>query len=136
MSSTQTQYSCPKHKAEELRRTGALLQSPHALGGRVFYCRRGFRHWVRDAAWLGDCGFRWPDDVVAVPKEVLMALRPGGPVARYWPVNVDPDGISSSLDMREYMSCQLRGTGLEVGAGASPFPTSLDCKVLYGDLNL
>jgi SAM-dependent methyltransferase len=133
MSSTQTRYPFPEQKAEELRRTGILLQSPQALGDRVFFCSRGFRHWVRDAAWLADCGFRWPDDVVRVPREVLLAMRPGGPVARYWPVNVDPDGVTSSLDMREYMSSQLRGTGLEIGAGASPFPAPLDCRVLYGD---
>jgi SAM-dependent methyltransferase len=35
--------------------------------------------------------------------------------------------------MREYMAASLHGFGLEVGAGASPFPVPLDCRVLFGD---
>jgi len=35
--------------------------------------------------------------------------------------------------MREFLAKDLRGTGLEIGAGASPFPVPLSCRVLFGD---
>ena len=118
---------------QHLRMTGALLQSPPAFGSRIFYCRNGFRHWVRDVAWLEGCGFRWPEDVITVPPVVLSAFRPSNSVAHFWPEDFDADSIRSSMDMREFAASRLTGKGLEIGAGASPFPVPLNCNVIYGD---
>jgi len=35
--------------------------------------------------------------------------------------------------MREAITASLNGFGLEIGAGASPFPVPLRCRVVYGD---
>ncbi len=119
---------------DELRRTGVLLQSPAAFDGKVFYCRHGLRHWVRNAVWIKNCGFRWPDDVINVPPAVISAFRPSGSIGQFWSENCDPDTINSSIDMREFAASGLVGAGMEIGAGASPFPTPLTCKVTYGDV--
>lgn len=50
---------------------GVLLRLPGSrFGDRVFFCRDGHRHWVTDARWLSDYGFRWPDDIRDVPSGV------------------------------------------------------------------
>ena len=41
--------------------------------------------------------------------------------------------IGDAMAVREALACRLSGFGLEIGAGASPFPVSPLCRVLYGD---
>ncbi len=45
---------------------------------------------------------------------------------------VPPAGLSS-LDLREIAGRNLRGIGVEFGAGASPYPVPLSCRVLFAD---
>lgn len=68
-----------------------------------------------------------------MPDAVLASFAIGGWLPAPFGVDVQPKTIKSSLTMREYMATGLHGIGLEVGAGASPFPVPLDCHVLFGD---
>ena len=43
-----------------------------------------------------------------------------------------PPGLGS-LDLREIAGRDLRGIGVEFGAGASPYPVPLSCRVLFAD---
>src|SRR5689334_10708600 len=95
----------------------------------------GRRHLVREAAWLTENGFTWPDDVRQVPPEVLDAFQVGRPAARWrseseWhnPPRTDV------LEMREIAVSRLRGSGVEIGAGANPMPVPLECTIRYVDV--
>lgn len=118
------------------RLPGLLLRAPASVfGDKVFYVDRGQRRWVRDGRWLHQNGFRWPEDVLDVIPDVLYAFVNAG----HAPIQVNREfnsGASSSLtsvDLREIAACQLKGTGIEFGAGASPFPVPLQCNVLFAD---
>jgi SAM-dependent methyltransferase len=114
---------------------GALLHTlDPAYAGRVYYCHDGHRHYMRDALWATEQGFRWPEDLQRVPVEVLGAFRTGRPVARQWPASAwaDPP-VRDIFDMREIAVSQLRGNGIEIGAGANPLPIPLRCSVRYVD---
>lgn len=118
-----------------LREDGVLLQSRNSVFGEsVYLCIRGRRHSVRNADRVRDLGFKWPEDVLQVPESVLKTYLPGGIAPGLWSPNMNCTAINSSIDMREYIASKLHGFGLEVGAGASPFPVPLECKVLYGDM--
>ena len=78
-------------------------------------------------------GLQWPQDLIQVSDTVLASFAIGGWLPTQFSEDVQPEAIRSSLTMREYMAATLHGIGLEVGAGASPFPVPLDCKVLFGD---
>ena len=115
-------------------KTGVLLQSKNSVfGSEVYLCFRGKRHYVSSVERIRDIGFHWPDGVVQVPESVLKAFEIGGNVPKRFPDDADPALINSSVDMREYIASPLTGFGLEVGAGASPFPIPLHCRALYGD---
>lgn len=103
------------------------------LGGRVFLLRRGRRHWV-SIEWVRENGFRLPDDVHVVPDAALLNFLPGQPAPRSWTreqfCSVTPTTVGEA---RELAASQVRGRGLEVGAGASPFPVPLSCEIEYAD---
>jgi len=108
-----------------------VLQARGGLfGEQVFLCARGRRHAILSADRLEQLGFRWPDDVEQVDEKLLACFAPAGHVPR-------PDaGLRPPVDAtaaRERLSAGLTGFGLEIGAGASPFPVPLACRVLYGD---
>jgi len=107
-----------------------ILQARDSVfGDQVFLCTRGRRHLLLSASRLEELGFRWPDDLEQTSERMLRSFRPGGPVpspAPAWPP-------ADSMAMREWLAADLAGTGLEIGAGASPFPVPLHCRVLYGD---
>ena len=115
---------------------GALLQAPGSRhGDKVFFCRVGHRHWVADTGWFHDNDYRWPEDVHQVAPEVLDSFLPGRSAPRVWEEAAwrDPPR-HSSLKMREVAVSRLHGSGIEVGAGASPLPVPLSCKVRYVDV--
>jgi predicted SAM-dependent methyltransferase len=117
----------------EKSRPGVLLRSQASeFGDKVYYVYRGRRHWVRDGEWLKRNGFNWSTDVVDVAPEILYCFLNGG-IA---PINSGSDlgrPNLSSVDIREIAASNLRGTGVEFGAGASPFPVPLDCDVRFAD---
>lgn len=118
------------HRAQ----TGVLLQARGGIfGDAVYLCTNGKRHYVCSAERVVQLGFRWPEDVVQVSDSVLKAFTIGGNAPARYSEQTDPSTICSSMDMRSYMAGRLAGLGLEVGAGASPFPVPLNCRVLYGD---
>jgi hypothetical protein len=116
--------------------TGVLLRSQGSrFGERVFFCADGHRHWVMDAEWLAQHGFRWPDDVQDVPEAVLEAFRPGRNAPRQWsPADRATPRATNVLVMREIMLSGLTGQGLEFGAGAAPMPVPLACRMRYADV--
>lgn len=112
----------------------SLLQARGGeFGDKVYVCSNGFRHYVPSVDRLAHYGLRWPQDLIQVPDVVLASFAIGGWLPAPFGVDVQPKTIKSSLTMREYMAAGLHGIGLEVGAGASPFPVPLDCHVLFGD---
>jgi SAM-dependent methyltransferase len=115
-------------------RTLSLVQSCGGeFGEKVYVCGNGFRHYLPSIDRLKSYGLRWPDDLIKVPDQVLAAFAIGGWLPALFDKDVRPESIHSSLSMREYMAASLHGIGLEVGAGASPFPVPLHCRVLFGD---
>ncbi len=112
---------------------GRLLRSQTSeFGDRVYYVYNGRRHWVRDGEWLIRNGFVWSTDVEDVAPEILYSFLNAG-IA---PIKNDSDlgkPNLSSVDVREIAASNLRGTGMEFGAGASPFPVPLNCNVRFAD---
>lgn len=124
----------PDKSESPWRQTHVLLQSRGGVfGDAIYLCANGKRHYVSSPERVRDLGFRFPEDLVPVPDSVLKAFAVGGHVPAAYPPQTDPATIHSSVVMREYMACKLVGIGLEVGAGASPFPVPLNCRVFYGD---
>jgi hypothetical protein len=101
--------------------------------GRVYLCTNGHRHYVQSIDRLADYGLRWPEDLIQVPDSIITSFRIGGWCPKIFAKSTRPEDINSSITMREFMSAGLTGIGLEVGAGASPFPVPLNCHVLFGD---
>jgi SAM-dependent methyltransferase len=116
-------------------RHGVLLSSPQSrFGSKVYFCREGRRHWVMDAAWLAENGFRWPDDVIEVPAGVLEAFRPAGQAPRQWSTTLSPTSPGqSSIELRQRLVAALNGSGIEIGAGANPMPLPIHCDVRFVD---
>jgi hypothetical protein len=114
---------------------GMLLQSGGPrFGERVFYVQDDVRHWIQDAEWLAENGFRWPDSVTRTSDAELARFRPGRPFPRSWS---DEDRRSpprhSGLNMREVAASFLHGSGIEIGAGSGPLPIPRECEVRYAD---
>jgi SAM-dependent methyltransferase len=120
---------------EHLKFNGASLVQARGgrFGEKVFVCVNGVRHYVPTADRLADYGLAWPDSLQQVPDTVLASFRAGGWLPRIFPASQDARAINDSSTMREFLSAELHGVGLEVGAGASPYPVPLRCTVLYGD---
>ncbi len=115
---------------------GVLCQARGGkFGDAVYFCRRGRRHYVPSMAHIRSLGLNWPDDLVQVSEDLLDAFVIGSQVPevtgeRAW----NRDEIeASSVRMREYLASVFSGVGLEVGAGAAPFPVPLHTRVMYGD---
>lgn len=114
---------------------GILLRSPASeFGDRVYYVEHGRRHWVREGAWLARNGFSWPDDVVDVAPGIICSFANGGAAPLRMAGDLERLGSdATSTDLREIAAAGLHGTGIEFGAGASPFPVPLRCHTLYAD---
>jgi len=113
---------------------GVLLRSPISeFGDKVFYVDRGHRHWVRDGEWLKRNGFNWSIDVLDVEPEIIYCFLNGGIAPIYNKSDLGKPGLSS-VDVREIAASCLYGTGVEFGAGASPFPVPLGCNVRFADM--
>jgi SAM-dependent methyltransferase len=117
--------------------SGVLLQSPGSHhGDRVFFCRRGRRHYVKSADWLAEHGFVWPDDLQFVAPSIIDAFEFGPPAPRRYSDEHWRNPPRHSTDvMREILVSRLHGTGIEVGAGQSPTAVPLDCVVRYADIH-
>lgn len=98
---------------------------------KVFYLSRGRRHWLLDVAWAKSKGLRFPEDVSTVGDDLLMAFQPGQQTPLPF-TGTDRD-ISSVGLARQVAARDVTGTGLEIGAGGSPFPVPIECRVIYGD---
>jgi Methyltransferase domain len=115
---------------------GTIVRAPNSVfGDRVFFIARGRRHWIRDGRWFAQHDRRWPDDVRDVPGEVLASFLPGGPAPLAWTDEeaLDPPATLDSLSLREIAGRRLYGMGVEFGAGASPYPVPLGCRVMFAD---
>lgn len=117
-----------------LAREAVILQSRGScFGEQVFVCVRGRRHPVVSAERLEEIGFRWPHDVHQVSERQLASYAPGGGVPRPWEGAIDAAALGDAMAVREALGCTLDGSGLEIGAGASPFPVPPRCRVIHGD---
>lgn len=112
---------------------GQLLRSQASeFGDRVYYVDKGRRYWVRDGEWLKRNGFDWSTDVIDVQPEILYCFLNGGIAPIYNRLDLGKPNLSS-VDLREIAAGNLHGTGVEFGAGASPFPVPLGCNVRFAD---
>jgi len=57
---------------------------------------------------------------------------PGQPASRT--LDLSTFHASNVGEARELASSQCKGEGLEIGAGSSPFPVPLNCRIKYGDM--
>lgn len=112
---------------------GILIRSRQSeFGDKIYYVHRGRRHWVRDGDWLTQNGFESLADVMDVRPDILYGFVNAGMA----PIRKLSDlgrANLTSVDIREIAACNLHGTGMEFGAGASPFPVPLHCNVLFAD---
>lgn len=121
-------------KMENARLGQSLVQARGGqFGEKVYLCANGVRHYVPSVDRLSHYGFSWPEDLIQVPDTVVASFAIGGWLPSYFDKDVRPENIKSSLVMREYMASNVSGIGLEVGAGASPFPVPVNCRVIFGD---
>lgn len=103
------------------------------FGDRVYICSNGRKHYLTEVERLRHYGLAWPDDIVKVPDSIVESYAIAGWVPNIFGPNFDIHVITQGSDMREFIGTSLSGFGLEVGAGASPFPLPLHCRVLFGD---
>lgn len=122
--------------AAKVRSSGELVQAKASRHGhKVFYCKDGCRHWVIDPGWIAENGFVWPTDIREVSGEQIDALRVAQPAPRTWSeADRRTPPLHSTMTMREIAASQLKGSGIEVGAGTNPMPLPLCTHVKYVDL--
>jgi SAM-dependent methyltransferase len=114
--------------------SGQIIRSQNSeFGDKVFYVDKGRRHWVRDGEWLNRNGFNWSTDVIDVKPEILYCFLNGGIAPIHNRLDLEKKHNLSSVDLREIAASCLYGTGIEFGAGASPFPVPLECVVRFAD---
>lgn len=65
--------------------------------------------------------------------EVLYCFLNGGIAPIYDRSDLKKANLSS-IDVREIAASRLHGTGVEFGAGASPFPVPIECNVRFADI--
>ncbi|MEI6636115.1 MAG: hypothetical protein WCJ21_12755 [Planctomycetota bacterium] len=108
-----------------LAREGVVLQSRGSVfGEQVYLCVRGRRHPIVSASRLNELGFRWPIDLQPVSEKILASYAPAGGVPKPWSDAIDTAAIGDAMAFREALACGLSSFGLEIGAGASPFPVT------------
>jgi len=113
-----------------------LVQSNGDIfGSSVFLIKDGCRHYVPDLDWLVQHGFTFPSDIKYVTDKVILNYRPSSPAPHKWSLKkwFDPPTDISMMNMRELASSRLNGSGIECGAGTSPFPVPLNCDIKYID---
>jgi SAM-dependent methyltransferase len=112
---------------------GKLFRSRASESGdKVYYVEAGRRHWIRDDEWLSCNGFDESTDVMEVDPDVMYANANSGAAPLRNQSDLKRFGLTS-FDLREIAASRLYGTGIEFGAGASPFAVPLDCQVRFAD---
>jgi SAM-dependent methyltransferase len=112
---------------------GSVFRSSGSeFGEKVFYAENGHRHWIRNIDWFHRNDFNWDTDVTDVPSGVLLSLLNGGNAPVYNRADLSRENLTS-IDLREIAASELSGLGIEFGAGASPFPTPLNCVRRFAD---
>jgi SAM-dependent methyltransferase len=48
--------------------------------GKVYVVRQGSKHWIVNAGWVSENGYRWPEDINVIPAGVLEQIPPGDPI--------------------------------------------------------
>ncbi|MFM7207902.1 MAG: methyltransferase domain-containing protein [Planctomycetaceae bacterium] len=117
-----------------IRREAVILQARgSSFGEQAFLCARGRRHPIVSAARLEEYGFRWPADVQQVSERMLATYAPAGGLPQPRRDDFDAAVLGDAMAVREAIAGALDGFGLEIGAGASPFPVPPRCRVIFGD---
>jgi SAM-dependent methyltransferase len=48
--------------------------------GKVYVVRQGRKHWIVNAGWVSENGYRWPEDINVLPATVLDSICSGDPI--------------------------------------------------------
>jgi len=102
------------------------------FGDKVFACSKGIRRHIVSKENLNDYPTLNLNDVIDVPDVVLMSLKNGG-----WLPQLKFESelsINTTKSARDFVSKYIKGSGIEFGAGSSPFPTLPNVTVVYADL--
>ncbi len=100
---------------------------------KVFYVAGGRRRHLLHPDWVEANGFAWTD-LQWVSEETLSALPLAAPVPRRWSeAEFQCPPLSTMAALREIITSQITGQGLEFGAGSNPLPAPLECHVRYAD---
>ena len=106
--------------------TDGVLKDKHFI-----ISKWGGRRTIRDINALKSQGYNLGLSVKKMKTMDLVKHPNHGPVPNL--INLPTEKINSSLDMRDFLALKLEGSGYEIGAGASPFPVPIGCKVRYID---
>lgn len=71
----QTSGSRAKYEGRLIRLEGVGEET-----AKVYFVEGGKRHWVSSIEWIKRRGFKWPEDVQAIPRQELEALPLGPPI--------------------------------------------------------
>src|SRR5271165_2967111 len=133
-----------EHLQQELKsphaNPGKLVTCPDPFyKGRIYYCLNGKRHWVvpNHPSVPGDpsqghlvCYGLSLTDLVTIEPQELRQYTLAGPLPLLWPAEFWEDPVRSCpFDLREISTSQLRGEGIEFGAGTEPMSVPLCCEV-------
>jgi hypothetical protein len=58
-----------------IRRPGSTIED-----GKVYVVQNGKKHWVVNASWFSNHGFKFPDQVQEIPAAQLDAIPEGDPI--------------------------------------------------------
>jgi len=112
----------------------SLMASRHGkFQGKVFYLAGGRRHHVLHPEWLEENGYAFAD-IEWMDAEDMDAIPLGAPAPRQWaPADFRSPPCTTMAALREIITSQLSGQGIEFGAGSNPLPAPLHCNVRYAD---
>ncbi len=107
------------------------------LSGKVYLIDQGRRRWLKDISILSTLidvpGYRWPDDVREMTQKEILSYPYGAPTPVISSIKMKKSARDMSF-MRQFVTKDLSGSGVEFGAAANPLPIPLGVKVQYADL--
>lgn len=107
-----------------------IVTSDGRFAGMAFLLVDGQRRWISEGGWFEHVGLTYTGKYPVVPEAVMERFRPGPVLA----APRDPSsGKSTMFEVRNWLTADLKGVGIEFGALANPTPVPIECNTLYAD---